>query len=468
MQMEWLQQSALQLVPGLPAWLVSSSAQAVAAIAGVAAIAAVGVAIAGALIRRHRQRIAARTEHVRGVAQGLKEELRMRLSEPDALFSDDLGAAPTMGASEAFESDIDAAARTVLQETGGHRAKAMELLRRRLNGPGDGKLNGSEVNYWRQLGALSLLDCSRDALAAYTRAADLVPQDPEAQMLTGVLHMRTGNLGAAEIAFRRQIELGTGNGAGCVHYRGRAMLGDVLALREDFDAALAAYTEAQGQVKTLLEREPDNAGFQRDLSTTYDRIGDMHARERRLDAALESYRQSLSIAEELARRDPENLVWQHDLSVSHDRFGEILDKTGDREEALASYRKGLAIAQSLAQREPGNPQRQWELSVSCERVGDCLIALGKLSEALENYRQGMAITEALVRRDPMHAGWQRDLAASCHRIGSLEALENPIAARELLQKGRAIIARLDAIAAHQAQWRSDLSRFDDALRTLNG
>ena len=115
-----------------------------------------------------------------------------------------------MGASEAFEGDIEAAARTVLQEAGGHRAKAKQLLRRRMNGNGaaNGKLNGSEVGYWRQLGALSLLDNSPDALRAYARAAELAPEDAEAQMLVGVLHLRTGNLAAAESAFRRQIELG--------------------------------------------------------------------------------------------------------------------------------------------------------------------------------------------------------------------------------------------------------------------
>ena len=78
----------------------------------------------------------------------------------------------------------------------------------------------------------------------------------------------------------------------------------------------------------------------------------------------------------------------------------------------------------------------------------------------------MAIAEALAKRDPANASWQRDLAVSCHKIGSLEALENPGEARELLEKGRAIIARLDGIAAHQAQWRSDLTKFDEVLRTL--
>jgi len=435
---------------------------------GTMAAVAIVLAIGWVAVRRHRRAAAARARRARGEAEVLKEALRLRLSEPAILGANGIGAAPTMGASEAFEGDIEAAARTVLQEAGGHRAKAKELLRRRTNGHGaaNGKLNGSEAGYWRQLGALSLLDSTQDALAAYGRAADLAPTDAETQMLVGVLNLRTGNLTAAENAFRRQIDIGSANGASFMRYRGHTMLGDVYAAREEHDAAMAAYTEAQREVMALLEREPDNAGFKRDLSVTHDRIGDIHGENGRLDAAIDSYRRSLEIVEALAKLDPHNPVWQHDLSVSHDRIGEILDRAGDRQAALASFRKGLAIAEVLAVRDRNNVQWQWDLSASHDRIGDVLIAEGRLEEALRSYRRGLAIAEALAKRDPADAGRQRDLAVSCHKIGSLEALENPGEARELLEKGRAIIARLDGIAAHQAQWRSDLSKFDEVLRTL--
>ena len=136
--------------------------------------------------------------------------------------------------------------------------------------------------------------------------------------------------------------------------------------------------------------------------------------------------------------------------------------------SLASFRKGLEIARSLTLRDAGNVQWQWDLSASHDRIGDILIAQGKLEEAIASYRRSMRIAEALARRDPGNAGWQRDLAVSYHKIGSLEAIGDPGEARELLEKGRAIIARLAGIAAHQAQWRSDLSKFDELLRTLDG
>jgi tetratricopeptide (TPR) repeat protein len=415
--------------------------------------------------RRHRQSSSSPSVQ----ADALKAELRLRLAEPGGLFGEPAHGAPTMGAAEAFEADVDAAAKTVLSDAGGRRAKAKELLRRHLDGNGSGKagLNGSQAAYWRQLGALSLLDSTGDALSAYARAAELAPGDPEAQMLAGVLQLRAGNLAAAEAAFRRQIKLGEGVAGSTAPYRGRTMLGDVHAAGHAHEEAMAAYQQAQREVLALLEATPDQSALQRDLSVTCDRIGDAHLAKGDLEAALESYRNGLEIAQVLAGREPDNLVWQRDLSVSHDRVGDVLGRKGDWDGALASYRHGLAIAEDLARRKPANLNWQWDLSVSHDRIGDTLLAMARQEEALASYRQGLVIAEGLARRDPAHAGWQRDLAVSYHKIGSLEIDRGNVEeARELLQKGRAIISRLDRIAAHRAQWRADLSKFDAALRGL--
>ena len=262
----WLLQGAVGLIGPMQSWLRDPGPGALAVIAG--GVVVILLAIAMLLRRRRRRAARMQAERVRDEAALLKDQLRQRLSEPASLFAGGINTAPTMGASEAFEGDIEAAARTVLVEAGGHRAKAKQLLRKRMNGHGaaNGKLNGSEVGYWRQLGALSLLDGISDALPAYARAADLAPENAEAQMLAGVLYLRAGNLAAAEAAFRRQIELGdAGNGstdAGLARYRGHTMLGDVLAAREEHDEAMAAYAEAQREVKALLERDAEHVGLQ--------------------------------------------------------------------------------------------------------------------------------------------------------------------------------------------------------------
>jgi tetratricopeptide (TPR) repeat protein len=463
MRAGWLLGDAVNLLEGLAPWLAGDNAGVVlgASVAGAAAL-------TGYALLRRRVRSARLAGELRSEALRLKEDLRTRLAEQPALLADAPAGAPTIGAREAFEGDIEAAAASVLAEAGGRRGKAKQILRHRLNGHGGAsRLNGSEAGTWRQLGALSLLDSTQDALIAYTRAADLSPDDAELQMLLGVLALRAGKLEAAEAAFRRQMRLAEDHNDEEAHYRGNAMLGDVLGAKGETDEALTAYEQAQRGILALTERQPQNPRWRRDLSMTHDRIGDVLLSKGELALALESYRASLALVKALAEAHTLDADLQRDLSIGYERVAEVLEKQGDLENALTNGRAGLAIAAALAERFDKRVDWQWDLSVSHDRLGDILAAKGKTAEALRHYGKSLAIAEVLVERCPGNVAWQRDLAASYHKAGLLEAAEGDDAkARQHLEKGRTIIRRLVRIAAHQAQWRADLARFDAALRSV--
>ncbi|MEI2774198.1 MAG: tetratricopeptide repeat protein [Candidatus Competibacter sp.] len=122
-----------------------------------------------------------------------------------------------------------------------------------------------------------------------------------------------------------------------------------------------------------------------------------------LPEALKAYRDGLAIRERLAQADPGNAGWQRDLSVSYNKIGDVRVAQGNLPEALKAYRDGLAIRDRLAQADPGNAGWQRDLSVSYEqdrrRTGGA--------------RQSAGSAEDLPRQ-PRHpqSGWPRPTLAT--------------------------------------------------------
>ena len=266
MELVWLLQGAAGLIGPMQSWLRDPRP----ACPGSDRWRRVVIVLAIAMLSRRRRQRAARmqAERVRDEAAFLKDQLRQRLSEPASLLAGGINAAPTMGASEAFEGDIEAAAQTVLVEAGGHRAKAKTAPAPAHERPWRGQRQAQ-----RQRGGL--LAPARRAFPARRhlrragglcqgggpgarecRGADAGGRSPSAR---GQSRRSRGCVPAPNQARRcRQRQ----HGCRPARYRGHTMLGDVLAAREDHEEAMAAYAEAQREVKALLERDAEHAGLQ--------------------------------------------------------------------------------------------------------------------------------------------------------------------------------------------------------------
>ncbi len=246
-------------------------------------------------------------------------------------------------------------------------------------------------------------------------------------------------------------------------------IGDFRAIRGELGPARTAYDAGVMIASGSAKADPGNAGWQRDLSVSYNKVGDVLAAQGNLPEALKAYRDGLAIFERLAKADPGNAGWQRDLSVAYKKVGDVLVAQGNLPEALKAYRDSLAIAERLAKADPGNAGWQRDLSVSYNKVGDVLVAQGSLPEALNAYRDSLAIAERLAKADPGNAGWQRDLSVSYNKVGdvladqgnlpeALKAYRDSLAISERLAKadpGNARMAsrcRLFILAARPA-WR---------------
>jgi tetratricopeptide (TPR) repeat protein len=120
----------------------------------------------------------------------------------------------------------------------------------------------------------------------------------------------------------------------------------------------------------------------------------------------------------LSAAEPDNAGWRRDLSVSYEKLGDVQQAMGDLDGALKSFSDDLAIAAALSDSDPGNAQMRWDLSISYEKLGDLQQARNDLNGALNSYREALAIREKVSASDPGNAGWQRDLAVSLERVGA--------------------------------------------------
>ena len=375
--------------------------------------------------------------------------------------------------------------------------------------------NKKAAERYRGLAATAGLADPKKAREYYAKAAKLDPENIAGMGWHAYMQKDAGNLAEAERAYNAVLAAGIkGKDDRDLYWAGLGR-GDILVARGNLAEAQKTYRDAAADADRLAKADPGNAGWQRDLSVSYDSVGDVLKEQGNLPEALKSYQASLAIAdrlakadpgnagwqrdvyaslwyvadvkisqgdlnsaladlrrgqdimERLAKADPGNAGWQRDLSVSYDRVGDVLKAQGNLPEALKSFQASLAIADRLAKADPGNAGWQRDLSVTHEDVGDVLAVQGNLAEALTSYRASLAIRDRLANADPGNAGWQADLAASYGKLGLLYVrMGDKVEARRMFERGRAILAPFAEKSGHQL-WIGNLSSFDKQLAALD-
>ena len=195
---------------------------------------------------------------------------------------------------------------------------------------------------WSMLGA-SLQLQGKDALVAFQKTAQLLPDDAEAHYNLGFILGRSGRLVEAEPSYRRALELKPD------HADAHNNLGFILQ-------ALGRLPEAEASFRRVLEINP---GF---VSTWYN-LGVVLGKQGIFGEAEGSYSRALEI--------------KPDFVEAHNNLGVTLHKLGRLSEAEASFRKALEIRPDYAEAH--------------NSLGVTLHKLGRLSEAEASYRRALEI-----------------------------------------------------------------------------
>ncbi len=201
---------------------------------------------------------------------------------------------------------------------------------------------------WKLLGA-SLQVQGKDGLQALQKAAELLPDDAEAQTNLGVALMARGDVDGAMASFQRGLAVDPD----CV-----------LALRS-LGAILNGHgrpAEAATSLRRALQINPDDAD-------THSYLGNVLTDLGKLDEAVASYRRALEI--------------RPDFVEAHSNLGVALHSLGQFDEAVASYRRALEI----------NP----EFAGAHTNLGVSLLGLGLRDEAVTSHRRAVEINPDIGR-----------------------------------------------------------------------
>ena len=171
--------------------------------------------------------------------------------------------------------------------------------------------------------------------------------------------------------------------------------------------AICAYL---AEIRSLMPREEHAWGVIADLEIgALIDAGNLPAATSLAQALLQEYLRRTDA-------DPGNAGWQRDLSVSHEKIGNLAMAAGDLTAARDAYTAALAIAQRLADTDPGNAGWQRDLSVSHNKIGDLAVAAGDLAAARDAYTAALAIRQRLAALDPSNAQWRNDLQRVRQRL----------------------------------------------------
>jgi tetratricopeptide (TPR) repeat protein len=175
----------------------------------------------------------------------------------------------------------------------------------------------------------------------------------------------------------------------------------------DLQAPLVQWLQDRGRTMEALQMlagtgDPASLAPQRQAAAL-GLYGDVQVAQGDLAGALKSYGAGLAIRETLAAQDPGNAGWQRDLSVSHNKIGDVQVAQGDLAGALKSFGAGLAIAEKLAAQDPGNAGWQTDVVVSCVKVATVLGEdPGGKAEVRDLLQRGLHILQTLQAEGRLH------------------------------------------------------------------
>jgi protein O-GlcNAc transferase len=281
---------------------------------------------------------------------------------------------------------------------------------------------------WKLLGGILQMQ-GKDALPAFQKVTELMPDDPEAHFNIGVILKGMGRLEQAMTSYQNAIQLNPD------YAEAHSNLGNTLKDLGRLDDAIVNYSRA-------LEIKPDLADAHNNLGTAFKDLG-------RFDEAIASYRKAVAL--------------KPDFASAYYNLGNAQKELGQLEDAVNSYRRAIEIKPGFAEAHNNlggtlNNLGQLDAALTCYRraveiAPDFAEAHSNLGNALKELRQFVAAVASYRKAVEI----KPDSAKVFYNLGN--------ALKELLQRDDAVVSYRRALAL-KPDYAEAHNNLGNALREL--
>jgi hypothetical protein len=94
-------------------------------------------------------------------------------------------------------------------------------------------------------------------------------------------------------------------------------------MRGDLAAALESFETKQNIISRLVQADPSNAGWQRDLAVSHAKLAEAYRTGGETAKALDALRRGQTILARMATLSPDNATWQRDLAWFDGQISEL-------------------------------------------------------------------------------------------------------------------------------------------------
>jgi hypothetical protein len=228
---------------------------------------------------------------------------------------------------------------------------------------------------------------------------------------------------------------------------------------------LAAIPGAEGVRQELLQIALDyfqqyedlaahDANFAADAAIAKSKLGALYEKMGKPAQALEAHAQATKAWEALLDRDPNNIEFSRNLANSLNNLGWLSAEDGRSAEALSL----LTRASELLKPQAGSPDSAADLATTYNNLGLVLKQMQAQDSAAADFQSAIDLQESLLKTGNADKAVLRTLAASYNNLASLQEASDPKAADQSYDKAVALQMKLVIADPINRTHQADLAR----------